>query len=525
MSAEAATRTDSAHPARGGTWSRLLGGLAALVCAAILIELIARSNLPLLSLVIVAILGIAVSRSFVAGAYLLIAVAPFQSLGLRRLSLSPADAVLVLIILRGMVAIARGSRPRDILAWPSGAFGLAVASFLFFRIATGIIPAARLASDFLASGFGPGILSIAQAIFSGTSNPLGEFWHHAAVVLLLLLLTRRPLLKGSPPGMARIVVPLVALFGIVSIVERAVGARWGYEGLEAVLGLGFTFGRIPGFFSWPTQLATYLDILLPVVLALAVVRRPKAKDTAWASIAAVLGIVALYLTLTRSGWMGLLLSCGAVLVLAIRAGESWRRLAVAAALLAVLIVPLTFGILRAREETGSQAGGRSEAGGRMEYIWPTAIRMIAAHPLFGCGLGTWRTASVAYAPHAISKSRSESVHAHNIFLQAGAESGIPASLALLFLLVVTARGLWRRSRRGDPLWIGLAAALPGYVAHGQFEDILFPPELFLCFWVFMVLAMGRWDAEGDAESDLAPPGGGGISYRGIGASRARSSAG
>lgn len=508
-----------------GASGRIGGASLAFICILLLISLLVRSSPPMLPILIVLPMAWIAWRSSLAPAYLLVAATPLQSIGLRHLSFSLIDAVLLLLILKVAISIARGTPARDQLKWPRGPIGIALAAFLFFTVASGAAPAIHLVREFFDAGWRLGILSVAQAIFAGTTDPLAQIWHHAAIAFLFMHLAGRPLSADPSRGWARTVVPAAGLLGALAIIERIVSAHWGLRTMVKIVGKSFTLGRIPGPFRWPTQLATYMDLILPTVLALTILRGRTSRGgddagrngkfaerhrtsrrwldgrTARLAVFAALGIAALYLALTRSGWIGLLLSCAAIIVLGLRGGESRRRLIVSAALLTLALAPLTFDLWRARADMAKMPGGRQE-GGRTEYVWPTAIHMIRAHPWFGCGLGMWRTASTEYAPYALTETRSERVHAHNIFLQVASESGIPAALALLAIIGLVAWRLWRRSWGGDPVSIGLAATLPGYLFHGMFENTLFPPELFLSFWVFVAIAMARaGDPDADARAE------------------------
>ncbi|MEJ2745757.1 MAG: O-antigen ligase family protein [bacterium] len=92
-------------------------------------------------------------------------------------------------------------------------------------------------------------------------------------------------------------------------------------------------------------------------------------------------------------------------------------------------------------------------------VWKDALRMIRARPIIGVGPGEFKTAchrfedasetkKIAHAPQDRVIYRD---HAHNLFLQVGAESGIAGLVALAWGMAVVFRAVCDRMRNeSDP---------------------------------------------------------------------------
>ena len=105
-------------------------------------------------------------------------------------------------------------------------------------------------------------------------------------------------------------------------------------------------------------------------------------------------------------------------------------------------------------------------GYRLQY-WQSTMRMIAEHPLAGCGPGNFQD---AYTEYKLPEASEEVADPHNFLLEVWATAGTPAMLALLVLLAGFARAVWRwNSASGDPNKNGVApdavsVAVPGGVS-------------------------------------------------------------
>jgi len=265
--------------------------------------------------------------------------------------------------------------------------------------------------------------------------------------------------------------------------------------LEAVLGLVQYYseaseGHAHGTYVNRNHFAGLLEMALPfaVMYPVAVLRgthsrysapaRPALVACAWLAVAAaiLLGIIH---SLSRMGFIAALASLFVMGALALGAGRrAWRRwlavgLAGALVLFAFIFLPpndliARFGELAATEEL---------SGDTRVQIWREAVRVIAAFPVFGCGLGGFQSAFYRYKQMAPQLTID---FAHNDYLQLLAELGL-VGFALLAALVVAA--LWAAVRgavkggRPEVSALGLAAtgALAAILLHSLVDFNLYVP--------------------------------------------------
>jgi O-antigen ligase len=85
----------------------------------------------------------------------------------------------------------------------------------------------------------------------------------------------------------------------------------------------------------------------------------------------------------------------------------------------------------------------------------TAVEMMRAHPWFGVGPAQVRPQFLQYIPADIERPLPPGayIHMHNTYLQFGAERGIPALLALWWLLGKIVADLWRARQKYPGDWI------------------------------------------------------------------------
>ncbi len=104
--------------------------------------------------------------------------------------------------------------------------------------------------------------------------------------------------------------------------------------------------------------------------------------------------------------------------------------------------------------------------------WTAALRMFAAHPWTGVGAGNYASRYLAYNvprwTHALG-------HAHNIYLNTAAELGVPGLLAYLAFVALTLVWCWRAAAQttgiGRALAIGSLGVAVALAVHQVFDDM------------------------------------------------------
>ena len=126
--------------------------------------------------------------------------------------------------------------------------------------------------------------------------------------------------------------------------------------------------------------------------------------------------------------------------------------------LAIVTIPPVLERMAAVSQEWTSAAGRGE-------VFRTSSRIIAEHPVFGTGAGTFSLIWGGYRPPAIQGAYN---YAHNDYLQVLIETGIPGLALALLPLLLFAAGTWKRGRWTvfeDPLGLPLLGALAAVALH------------------------------------------------------------
>ena len=232
----------------------------------------------------------------------------------------------------------------------------------------------------------------------------------------------------------------------------------------------YTPDRITGFFShWMTFSQALLIICLMGAAFLLFSRSARQARGLWTAVVAVVG-AALVLSFTRSVWLGG--AAGLAYLLA-----RWRpRLLWGAPILLIAALALAPQPLRQRLRSIADPGANQA---RL-IMWRTGVNMIAARPLVGVGpehispdFRRYMPADVHELPPAFYG------HLHNMYVHYAAERGVPALVALVWLLGKILLDWVRALRRLGPersdrrfLLEGGVAAVAGIAIVGLFDVTL-----------------------------------------------------
>jgi O-antigen ligase len=131
------------------------------------------------------------------------------------------------------------------------------------------------------------------------------------------------------------------------------------------------------------------------------------------------------------------------------------------------------------------ADSQGEPGpGSRSVIWSGTLTMIRAHPVLGVGLGAFETVYPIYG-HGDGKSLIQ--FAHNDYLQALADGGLAAGALAVWFIIVTFRGFVRGLKLRDPLLraltLGAGAGIFAMLVHSLFDFNLQLPSNALLFLV------------------------------------------
>lgn len=255
--------------------------------------------------------------------------------------------------------------------------------------------------------------------------------------------------------------------------------------------------RPTGLLIHPNVLGAYLVLTLPLAVAVWLIT-PTRAQLALASVAIVLGGVALYTSLSRSAWLGTAVAAGAMALAMWRAGipaVSRKRLATMALLAVVALVGLLSRAdriyLRLTETAGEAVDFRRD-------LVATAWRMAAAHPFAGVGLNTFVHEVEPFDRSGTSRIKTFPVH--NVYMLELAETGMAGGLAFAGLVGATLWTLARGAARADDgperlVAIALTCGLAGFWLAQGVDYIYRIPVLTTLVWAHAGLALGLANRE------------------------------
>ncbi len=219
-------------------------------------------------------------------------------------------------------------------------------------------------------------------------------------------------------------------------------------------------GRAVGTFVLPGELAGYAIVLLPISYALARIAKERALRIA-ATIALLAGALAIVLTFSRTGWIGL--ACAIAFFVALQSQRQRRGVAVAAA---VVLAGLAIVLLLFNERHNP-----SENYTRIS-IWQAALGAIDRFPLTGVGPFGF---SHLYPLVRLPDGDETAFHAHSLYLTFFAELGIVGFSAFLWTLWEFAAEMNRRLRAASAdarmLGLAIAAGLVGTLVQGLIDTV------------------------------------------------------
>lgn len=249
-----------------------------------------------------------------------------------------------------------------------------------------------------------------------------------------------------------------------------------------------------GSYGNHNHLAGYLEMTIPLVLGLFLVRSRRGTAFLLLLYVSLYLIAAQILTLSRGGWMSLALALTVMAVILLVQKRYKRK-----KMLLLIIGGVVFGLIITL--TGSQIVERILSlteeetvvglNGRM-IAWRGTWQMIADYPFWGTGPGTYATIFPQYQPVGMANRFFE---AHNDYLQFVAEVGlliIPAIFWLLFVLFVTAsRNLANPSRQTWGITLGALSGFIAMLCHSIGDFNLHLPANAIVCTVLVALMIGR----------------------------------
>lgn len=278
--------------------------------------------------------------------------------------------------------------------------------------------------------------------------------------------------------------------------------------------------------------AGYIELLMPIPIALAATRAVRGEARLFHGFAALVMGISAIVSLSRGGMIAVtaeLLFLALVSIRASRGAEevkgdhssvklrfpflSPRHLAVPVFILAIGAGVVWIGAEPvfnrvARDHVAAGSGRPQETFFTSRgWIWEDTLSLVVANPITGVGLGAYKTAFPIYSR---SDGSLEVGQAHNDYLQVLADFGLIGAGLLAWFLVVASRAISRSIRSRDPflasLALGGSAGIFGMLVHSFFDFNLQLPSNALLFLILLGIvcqlgeAGGEEVSRGDAET-------------------------
>jgi putative inorganic carbon (HCO3(-)) transporter len=246
--------------------------------------------------------------------------------------------------------------------------------------------------------------------------------------------------------------------------------------------------RITGFMShWMTFSGHMMIALLVIASVIFFSHAPRGsrdrRSIPWLTGAAALVGVALLVAETRSMWLGA--ACGGIYLV-----WFWRRwLLLALPVLAGIVLLLNPFGLGDRVQSAFHPHGDMDSNAHREMCRAIGYRMIAAHPWLGVGPEQVGPQHLDYLPPGTRLPLPTGYygHLHNIYIHYAAERGVPAMLALMWMLGRAlfdfTRGLRRLPAGAEERWIlhAATAVMIAVLVSGFYELNLGDSEVLAMF--------------------------------------------
>ena len=251
--------------------------------------------------------------------------------------------------------------------------------------------------------------------------------------------------------------------------------------------------RLRSFYGSPNNVALYLDRLLPLLVAVALLgSRAMHGRRRWLYSAAILPIALAILLSFSKGALFLGVPASLLVIFWFWQRRAGRRawpwvLGAALAGAAGLVVALQIPVLAARLDLFGATGFFRIS------LWRAALNMLADHPWLGVGLDNFL---YAYRGRYILDAAWQEPnlnHPHNIVLDFATRLGLLGLLAGAWLFWEAARAVVQAVRRSDAVWqpvaVGLAGSLAAILAHGLVDHSFFLVDLAFVFYLIMAVAV------------------------------------
>jgi O-antigen ligase len=263
-----------------------------------------------------------------------------------------------------------------------------------------------------------------------------------------------------------------------------------------------------GPFANHNHFAGYMELLIPLPVALIITRAVRPELRVLCGFAAAMMGIAAVLSLSRGGIISIAAGMMFLVLMSLRlprrrltSGRTLRvpQVVSRVAVVISIVVIVSAGIfwIGADPVINRITQGQPPSGADHHetfftsrgWVWRDTVTMIRANPLLGVGLGAYETAFSIYTK---SDGSLRVPQAHNDYLQIVADCGVVGGLLALWFLVSLFRAVASGTRSSDPLYAALAlgsgAGTFGMLVHSLFDFNLQLPSNVLLFLLLAAVA-------------------------------------
>lgn len=277
-----------------------------------------------------------------------------------------------------------------------------------------------------------------------------------------------------------------------------------------------------GPFANHNHFAGYMELLIPLPIALALTRAVRTEFRILCAFAAAVMAVAGAASLSRGGMMSIVAGIMFLALMSFKLPRFNRknsgsftfalsRFAIIAAIVAIIVVGVFYIgadplINRITQEQTEGAKPRETFFSSRGWVWRDSLSMIRANPILGVGLGAYETAFSMYTQ---SDGSLRVPQAHNDYLQILADCGIIGGALAAWFLILLFRDIFRGVRSRDPLYSALAlgggAGIFGILVHSLFDfNLQLPSNALLFLLLSAVVAHVGAKANRDVQAIQSP---------------------
>jgi O-antigen ligase len=241
--------------------------------------------------------------------------------------------------------------------------------------------------------------------------------------------------------------------------------------------------RAIGFFIHPNGFSLFITPLLAYLLPSVKTRLENLKRQVWswntaAILAWIFGAIGLFLSLSRGGWLGLLVA-GVIFVLF----TSSKKMILGYVLAGLVVLGIIFAVPNFRYRVMLPFMGEKSTVARFS-LWETGGKMIKDSPVLGQGIHGFNYNWDKFNTDAGLEHYN---FPHNFVLNAWVDLGL---LGILSWLGIVALGIFYGvENRAKPYAFGLALFLIAILVHGLIDIPYFKNDLALIFWMILALSL------------------------------------